>query len=330
MQNADNTPRSSPRPPQDVDRFDPVREPDWRFNRIFEIVDHEPQPLRSKTTDDEYVREMKSFILAYRAPNGISRKKHYTKFPGPYHAWQIHQASRPETPLLVKCRILAGQTNLEIANMMGATPEAIDWYEKIFFHVRDRLDFPDWIVTHVLNPAQEGHHGVNAIPLMTFAYFGGPQALEYLISGFPGKARPQGPDDVGAFVMDAVMAGMARRGALAVNTFRANDKQVLQLLGMVARQQAARKTGDGLSMPSELIQAVRAFLNKIKFSKGSEAAKEEQRTAPDLYEADNLAAELRDDEIYEMANGNSKELLADLKAMKFPEARRGSEQEGPT
>ncbi len=56
----------------------------------------------------------------------------------------------------IEARILARQTNDEIAQSCGCMPEMIEYYEALFFNVRARLDSPDFIMTKVVDVSPVG------------------------------------------------------------------------------------------------------------------------------------------------------------------------------
>jgi hypothetical protein len=60
--------------------------------------------------------------------------------PGFYYAHRLRQDRETDLPAIVEARLLAGQDDQTIAKSIATLPEAIDCYEQLFFHVRDRLE----------------------------------------------------------------------------------------------------------------------------------------------------------------------------------------------
>lgn len=92
----------------------------------------------------------------------------------------------------VCARILAGQSDAEIAEHCDMSDGAVHWFESLFFCVRDRLGATDWIVARALGPGlglgyrREDLAGV----WMAFGYFGGPAVLDAVIAAtFADSAR---------------------------------------------------------------------------------------------------------------------------------------------
>lgn len=309
------------RPAADQFRFDPDSEPDWRFARVLTMVAHEPRALRCKMYDDEYIREMRKFMLLYQPRNSEARMSLYVQFPGPFHAMRIHESISPELSLYVQCRILAKQSDEEIAARVGTTPDAIFWYEKIFYDVRDRLDNWDWIIRHVLGPAQIRNLSNVEYPFKLFAFFGGPEVLDFLISGFRGIDRPQTAGDVDRFIADSVVSGVWRRAAMAVNAFSINKFNVMPLLDLCRQIRAdSRGMDDMTSENDSMFSAVRETLQGIEFLKGDRAIEALSRTTSDLLRFDESAVDLRDHELYAVATGKAEE-LEHLLHVKMPPPR---------
>jgi hypothetical protein len=89
----------------------------------------------------------------------------------------------------VQARLLARQTPDEIARLTGVPAPMIDAYEALFFHCRDRLDAPDWVLIQAVG-MRAGAGAMSPDPAVIFkwfAYQGGPVVLEavepYLCSG---------------------------------------------------------------------------------------------------------------------------------------------------
>jgi hypothetical protein len=84
--------------------------------------------------------------------------------------------------------ILARLTDDEVAAKVGLRPAGVKWFERLFFHVRDRLDrdgyirhcaFRNWALAPV--PADV---------VKQIAYYGGPGTLELVLKHWDGDPRP--------------------------------------------------------------------------------------------------------------------------------------------
>jgi hypothetical protein len=214
----------------DFERYNPFRRPDWRFERVLRMVDRHPSPGRSTKRDDEWVKGLRQFILRYRSASEAKRERLCYENPGLYFAWLIHERSEdePEIAFMIEARILANQSGREICIESDTIPEAIDWYEHLFFDVRTRLRAHDWVMKHVLVPsvtrAQENKHdeGVRFprqplsepfydSTLKFFGYFGGPVLIDFMLAGFRRGVIARSSEDVSAWLDQYTSAAAKRR-----------------------------------------------------------------------------------------------------------------------
>ena len=301
--------------PQDLHNFDPLREPEWRFERVLKLVEHEPRPLRCRASDDNYVRTMRDFLLAFNPRNHVTRPQLYPLYPGPYHALMIRDASNPDVRLFIECRLLARQSDDEIAQRVATTPEAIEWYEKMFFNVRDRFANTDGIAQKILGPARLRNLSNFELPLKLFAYFGGPQLLDFVLTGFKNNEHLQNSEEIDEFLGDFIASNVRRRAAMAVQMFNVNKYNVMQLFDLVRQIHADQKAAqDPTAMAAALATNVRSFISGIEYTVGTnvESGSQSQK----ISDYDESAAELRDDELMDVASGarDPKE----VKALVFP------------
>ena len=98
----------------------------------------------------------------------------------------------------VEARLLAGQTDAEIAARCGLSPGAVGWFEAAVFHVRDRLAARDWVVGRVIGTSfPPGDPGP---VLRYFGYHGGPGLLDVALAVLSGRPLP--PEVTAAFAAD--------------------------------------------------------------------------------------------------------------------------------
>jgi hypothetical protein len=104
------------------------------------------------------------------------------QYPEIYEACQIFQEDglcRAE----MEARILAGQSDAEIAVHCDLTQEIVDIYEKLFFSVRHRTTPSDWLLKHTVGPPHftgfKDHHLRQL--WAWFALHGVPEVLDQVI-----------------------------------------------------------------------------------------------------------------------------------------------------
>jgi hypothetical protein len=140
-------------------RFNPFRDPEWRFNRVLFLTERVGSPGRCTRRDDYWIRKARNFMLRWHNRNDAQREELFWEMPGLYYAFGIHEkrSEEPEPSHYVQARLLAAQPHEIIADALSTTPEAIQWYEKLFFNVSDRLQNRDWISKQILTPAAMRH-----------------------------------------------------------------------------------------------------------------------------------------------------------------------------
>lgn len=329
------------------ERYNPFRRPDWRFERVLKMVDRHPTPGRSTKKDDEYVRGLRNFILRYRQYTEEQRERLCYENPGLYFAWLIHDRASDdqdwEMAFMVQSRILARQTDMEIAIEVDTIPETIRWYEHLFFDVRSRLRARDWITKHVLVPAivqsQENAHDPDVrfprMPLAEpfydatlkfFAYFGGSVILDFMVTGFKHGMMARSQEDIEDWLTEYVTQAMFRRTAMAVTQLEVNKYNVMELIALHTRLVEIKKQADleGTTR-NELERNIEGLLADMPWGVGAEGAANFDGSI--VQELDEHAAELRDHEL--MLHASDRKLLesdttklGEIKAITMPAPRR--------
>jgi hypothetical protein len=291
---------------------DATLRPDWRWERVLDMVNHSPCPLRNKRFDDSYVRTMRQYMLQNRGDNEERKKNLFFEYPGCYHALKLHQdVDGADMRLFLQSRFLARQSIPDIAS---------EWYEKLFFNVSDRISDQDWILRHILGPEASRQLNNYELAIKMLAYHGGVSVLNFMLTGCRELEHPQTPEEVINYVTDYAVDGIIRKAALAVYCYTPNKYKIEQLLDMARQAKADMKAKEDETDRIEMVAgAVRHTLEAIEFIKGDMAEDWLRARSPQLLEYDGFAAELRDQQVYAVVTGN----LASVEHMrhrKFPEA----------
>lgn len=185
-----------------------MRQVSWRYERVHWILNKDDGRWH-RYRDDSITKDFCRYLLARRTYANINTDAMTREalISGQAHGrgryMDIHQAYElfllnPTDPNrhVVEARILAGQSNEEIANLCALTPEAVEYYEQTFFNVRDRLHLEDYITANVIGSVfQSGLATFNPELLVKyFGYFAGPIMLNAVLRGFTGK-RTVGSDE---------------------------------------------------------------------------------------------------------------------------------------
>jgi len=171
----------------DFHAHDFFRALDWRLVAARQLVAGK-RSRRRRHTIDPVVARLTS-VLKTEAGRSKSHKTLATD--ADLAAWRQAVQLRDAGGLLkdeVEARLLAGQTDEEIAARCRLSPAAVGWYEAGLFHVRDHLDSPDWVVARVIGTTFPT--GDDGPVLKHFAYLGGPTVLDLVLAVVLGRPLP--------------------------------------------------------------------------------------------------------------------------------------------
>lgn len=311
-------------PAYDYQKYNVFRAPDWRWQRVIQLCDRQPAPGRCSRRDDAWVRAGRNFLLRWKAVrNEQTRAELFRDHPGLYYAYEIYEKGQEDvTPrAYLEARLLARQTAAEIADAVHTAPEAVEAFEALFFNVTDRLDAPDWVSKHVLLPAAMRNNGLGPLPsantifrdstvarpfldgtLKLFAYVGGPHLLDVLITGFQLGKPLNSPDELGAW-FDGHWSNMVRRrSSQAMMMFETNQFNVMELFALHAKLMEIERSDDSKeSQRTSIERHIAAMVADIPWTIGDDGADQFAGTA--VGRLDEGAAELRDDELLQLAGG---------------------------
>lgn len=298
---------------------DPFLQPQWRQDRVLRMLRTSP-PERCRRFDDDWIRQYRTFMLKW-GKGETGREALLYENPGMYYAQKIFDSKEedPELHLIIEARLLAGESYAAIAETCKTYPEAIQWYEKLFFNVNDFLDNRDWILKQVLLPAsdREAEHAdsdtgvamliapkrVQAIvkphfdmTLKFFAYYGGPIVCDLLISGFRRDRIVTSTKELEEYFNEQFMTQIAIRSAQAASRFEVNKFNVMELFATHSRLvEIQRNAGNKNERHNEFEKHVDAMLSELPWAVGDDGAKLYAQTAVGEY--DEMAAEINEEEM---------------------------------
>lgn len=257
---------------QDFQKFNPVRVPSWRYERVLKLAEHQPAALvPHRRRDDKVVKAYYKFWRCYdRTESEEERVALFPKNPGMFYAHVMHHHPDPEWRAILQARLLTRDSDEEIADRAGTIPSAIRCYEQIFFNVRDRLDMHDWIVKTILGT--EAQRAANRYDSWTphqrytayklFAYFGGSLTLDVIISGFTSGDFPKQRADVGRWFDRTMQQLLKSKATTAARLFEVNKFNVMELMQIsMSAIHHENKAGDGPQ--SEIEKSIDALLKEV-------------------------------------------------------------------
>lgn len=312
-----------------LEKYNPLRRVDWRYERVVKLLDRPSgRPLLCRWWDDDETRRLRAYLLEHRrCQDDEDLERLLRKFPALYYAHLMHISPVDElTPHFIQARILARQSDKQIAHHYCTFPQVVQWYEAAFFHVRDRLHARDWIVRQILGrmeAIERTQVGIGAgylTSLKLFGYFAGPVILDAIISGFTHDRGPEDIKEVGEFYTDCFTNTIMAKACLAARSLRIDADNVMQLLGLCMKLveiQKFAKEGEGAYTTIE--QNIHALLLEIHPLVGGRQGRDNE--PQDLIDVDAGPYELRDHQLQQIASGLMPASVVELKLLEEPYRR---------
>lgn len=340
-----------PRKIANYERYSSFRRPDWRNHRVLRMTDNIQKPKRCIAGDDQYIKDLRSFRIRHaRRPDAADRAQLAAEMPEIDEAVRIFDGRNDRVlgrrAFGIECRLLAEQSDEEIAHEVGTNARVVEYYEALFFNIRDRMKAHDWILTEILVPAFD--HSMQAGPnnafvqdgpaialpyfdatLRSLAYFGGPLVLDFAMSGFRRDARAKRREQTGMWFDESWINRLRQRSSAAAHSFQVNKFNVMELFATHAKLiEIIRNQDDEHKKQSEVVQAVTVMISNMSWAigppkdivEGQLVAKKEQK----VFEAP--AVEFRDEELALVQGGSRLEYLEELKTMQMPAPRVRTEE----
>ena len=169
----------------EIERSNPLRKPTWRIQRAHAIVrDHNGNC--NSLLDDAITKECVRYL---EQRNKLATEPHVTRPSKPCFSHLQHvvelfldQQFRP-LRAEIEARILARQSDHDIAAATGCPASMIGLYEQVCCNIRDRLNCQDYILCWLLGNEfwQHPYQFKLERQLKYFAYIGGPRVLEIML-----------------------------------------------------------------------------------------------------------------------------------------------------
>lgn len=328
------------------------RQPDWRWSRVLELCRRNPVGHCSKR-DDRFVKQAKAFYQAYvRTEDAVDRTRLFWDEPGLYYAFELNDKATtdPEGAFYIQARLLARQTNAQIAKELSTIPETVEWYERLYFNVAEYLDCRDWITKQVLTPAIVRSQYVKVAPLpldddednkpqrsvlmrdneiahpfldgslKLLAYFGGNQVVDLMLHGMQTGKALQSMSDFSTWIDGHWKNVIRRRSLQAAATFEINRYNVMELFAIHTKIMELESSEEAQNANRSTHERhITALIDEIPWGTGAAGKKMIAGTV--LGRLDERAGELRDDEVLRIAGGLTVPGLADDFPEELPPAK---------
>ena len=302
-------------------RQSPKRAPHWQWLRAVEI--DQGGRAASRRLDGPA-----GFINIRRA---LRLKRHYDRAgsnPDRLYAlmlrdeplfWAHSMWRNDKEPMrwTVEARVIAGETDEEIAEKLGVETAVVQAYNDIFFNVREKLNNFDYVVNVMFNDAVTRGLQERQYDLLwkMVAYQGGTHALNAILGRFISIPKPRSADEVAGFFQDSAINSVKYKAALATMTVPVNTHTQLQLIDSFVKYiEVERTTDNATKAQHSIIDNIGAMLRSMPLKIGTKLESKEAKVLP----YDDSAAELRGDEIIAAASGAKIDEAQTIQQLKFP------------
>ena len=291
-------------------RYDPTREPNWRAARSQYLTagSRAKQPTRH---DDEFIRTYRKYLMAWRRGGQASRERLVAECPGIYYAHLLATHPDQEWKAVLESKLLARETDDMIAAEMDTVPDTSFWYEALFFNVRERLHARTYIMKMILGAAARRaldyddvlNEHMRYLCYKSFAYFGGPMALDFLMIGHSNLGSwPRRSDDMMEWADNVFKMDIRSRSCTTVNTFTVNRFNAMELMQMhvqlIGQIEQAKAAGGGGK--NEFTRNLELFFEQMPVGIGDAAF---ESRSPELQAYETTAIEPRAVEMIQLAEG---------------------------
>jgi hypothetical protein len=300
---------------------DPLRAPHWRWLRAVQIDGGGKRASRKRDGAD-------GFTWIRRA---VQLKRHYERAGNradaldALHArdrelfWAHSMWAEDKTPTrwAIEARVLAGETDAQIADRLGTDPGVVSAYVNVFFDVRGKLRHTDYVVNVVMAEAVTRGLQERQYDLLwkLMGYHGGTITLDAVMNKFAPVARPEQPEQVSGFFQDFAISAMKYKSALATVTVPVNTHTQLPLIEAFAKfVEIERTTENSTKAHTSIVANIGEMLTSMPFRVGTKLDSADIKMVP----FDNSAAELNNREMMIFAANGKLENQTDIENLRFP------------
>lgn len=299
----------------------PRRAPNWRWQRAVQIDAGGPKATRALDGEDGFafirraLRFKRHLDRASADHNALCALIH--RDADLFWAHDMWAADKAPTRWAVEARILAGETDEEIAAKIGTDPGVIAVYANVFFDVREKMQHTDYVVNVIMADAvtrglQERHYD---LLWKLLGFQGGPHVLNAVINRFTPVNKPDAAEGVSGFFQDFAIATMKYKAALAALTVQANTHTQLPLIdSFVKYVEIERTTENSTKAQATIVENIGAMLTALPFRVGTKLDSEAIKMVP----FDSGAAELNNAEMMVIASGGKLSDQQAIEQLNFP------------
>ncbi len=237
--------------------------------------------------------------------------------PELFWAHSIWTEDKQPTRWEIEARILADESDDDIAKKVGCEPAVIAAYESVFFNVREKLNNTAYVVNVVMADSVTKGLTERQYDLLwkMFGYRGGTHVLDAMVSRFSAIDKPKKPEDVSQFFQDSAINSMRHKAAVAALTVPINSHTQLALLDAYVKYvEIERTTENATKAQVGIVQNIGAMMQALPFKIATKVDSTDEKMLP----FDNSAAELTGNELIIAATGGKINNQTEIEDLRFP------------
>jgi hypothetical protein len=288
----------------------PCRVPDGRWLRAQDWLNGGPVPTarRDGVESAKCIKRLERFLRAYRQCQSNEQLlcRLALEYPAIFWAHYLYNnESIQRARFAVEARIMARQSDREIAQCIGCLEATVAAYEAIFFHVRDKLDNKDYIISTIFRESVSRGLQDRDYDLLwkLVGYAQGPSMLDAMISGFASPTWVERTEDVAASFQDLAIDSTKHKAAVAALAVPVDNSTQMSLINtFVKYTNVERKTDSAGKASDQIQQNIDSMMEALPFGAGTRP-KDHCQQNPAEAQFDKPAAELSTDELVNVVVG---------------------------
>lgn len=275
-------------PHAEFSQYNRGREVGWRYNRIGFLLRHNrlPQP----GIDDRQVLIGYQFLRRWHQiqrkakrerwlPEDLAmhlRHRLYVEYTGPFLAYYEFLNNNAAQRLQMEAWILTGEDLDKIGEHLGIPTECVEWYEALFFNVRDRLHLVYYITEQVLEISL--NRGLSNFEIDTvakyFGYHGGAVVLRSILTSYDSAISSPGSGEAcDHYFMQFMGNRLSAKMSSLINAWEGNQWNMEKGLELMLRlKELAIKADSASSTVDRFTEITQTMLDGISWGIGIRAA----------------------------------------------------------
>jgi hypothetical protein len=297
------------------------RSPHWRWLRATEIDagGHKATKRIDGPDGFHWIRRALRMKRRYEVASGTTAGLYALMLRDTPMFWahSLWVEEKNPTRWAIEARVLAGESDEQIADKVGTDVDVINAYINVFFDVREKLNNIDYVTQVVMGDAvtrglQERHYD---LLWKMLGYRGGPHVLDAVLHRSPAVTKPGSADDVGVFFQDFAVNTLKYKAALAAVTVQVNTHTQLPLIDAYVKcVEIERNMENATKAQASIVDNIGVMLTSLPFKIGTKL----DSAAAKMLPFDNGPAELRGDEMMILASGGKIQDATDIENLHFP------------